>query len=75
LRFSGVTFSDLARQFEACQPAGNGTNAQTVSLSLAAFGGCWDGVFAIGTDVVDRSAKRRHAHCKFIVVVLASQFF
>ncbi|MCK1543701.1 hypothetical protein IVB12_17475 [Bradyrhizobium sp. 179] len=67
--------SDLANQLEACQPSGNGTNGQTVWLSLAAFGGCWADVFTIGTGAVDRSAKRRHAHCKFIVVAPAGQLF
>jgi hypothetical protein len=61
-------FSGLIRQFAAYQPDGNGTNGQAVWLSLAAFGGSWAGVLAIGSGVVDRSARRRDAHCKFIVV-------
>ena len=56
------------RQLEACQPGGNGTNGQIVSLSLAAFGGSWAGVFAVGTGAVGRNARHRCAHCKFIVV-------
>lgn len=63
---------DLADQPDACQPGGNGTNGQTLWLSLAAFGGSCDGVLATDTGGVDRSARRRRAHCKFIVVALTS---
>jgi len=37
--FQASRSSELANQLDACQPDGNGTNGQTVWLSLAAFGG------------------------------------
>jgi hypothetical protein len=42
---------------------------------LATFRGSCSGVFAGRAGGVDRSAKRRHAHCKFIVVAPAHQSF
>jgi hypothetical protein len=66
-----LRFSD---QFEAYQPSGNGMNGQTIWLSFAAFGDSWAKVLISGTNGVERTAKRRHAHCKFIVVAPVSQF-
>jgi hypothetical protein len=54
--------SDPAEQPDACHPGGNGTNGQTIWLSLAACGRICTIVLAIGAG----SAKRRRAHCKFI---------
>lgn len=65
---AALRFSGRARQFEACQPGGNGTNDQAASLSLAACGGSC-GVVTIGAGGATRTARRRRAHCKFIVVV------
>jgi hypothetical protein len=58
-------------QFVAYQPSGNGRNGQTFWLSLAALGGASTDVLMSGAGGVDRTAKRRHAHCKFIVVAPA----
>jgi hypothetical protein len=44
-------------------------------LSFAAFGDSSALGLTSGTAGVERTAKRRHAHCKFIVVAPASQFF
>jgi hypothetical protein len=71
-RLRGVArFQD---QFEAYQPRGNGMSGQSVWLSFAAFGDSWAEVLTSGASGIERTAKRRHAHCKFIVVALASQF-
>lgn len=64
---AALRFSGRARQFEACQPGGNGTNDQAASLSLAACGGSC-GVVTIGAGGATRSARCSRAHCKFIVV-------
>jgi len=65
-RLRGVAlFED---QFVAYQPNGNGRNGQTIWLSLAALGGCWTDILIGGAGGVDRTAKRSHAHCKFILV-------
>ncbi|WP_164937078.1 hypothetical protein [Bradyrhizobium vignae] len=61
-------FSGRAGQLDACQPGGNGTKDQTAWLSLAACGGSCDGVLTIGAGAI-RNARRRRAHCNFIVVV------
>jgi hypothetical protein len=63
---------DPADQPDACQPGGNGTNGQTKWLSFAAFGSSCAGVLLTGAGGVDRSARRRRAHSKFIVVALTS---
>jgi len=42
---------------------------------LATFGSSCAGFFASSAGGVDRSAKRKHAHCKFIVVAPAHQSF
>jgi hypothetical protein len=68
-------FSGPICQFAAYHPDGNGTNGQTVWLSLAAFGGTSAGALAIGTGVAERSARRKHAHCKFILVAPARRNF
>jgi hypothetical protein len=44
-------------------------------LSFAAFGDSSALGLTSGTAGVERTAKRRHAHCKFIVVAPATQFF
>ncbi|WP_167380817.1 hypothetical protein [Bradyrhizobium arachidis] len=69
-------FQSMIRdQFEAYQPSGNGSNGHTRWLSLAAFGGTSTNILISGADGVERTATRRHAHCKFIVVVPARQYF
>lgn len=66
-RLRGVAlFND---QFVAYQPSGNGRYGQTRWLSLAGPGGSEANVLTRGAAGVERSARRRHAHCKFIVVV------
>lgn len=65
-RLRGVALFGRGNQLDADQPGGNGTNGQIVWLSLAAFGGSWAGVFAGGAGGVDRSARRRQVHCKFM---------
>lgn len=65
-RLRGVAlFND---QFAAYQPSGNGRYGQTRWLSLAGLGGSEANVLTRGVAGVERSARRRHAHCKFIVV-------
>ncbi|MGY4624634.1 hypothetical protein [Bradyrhizobium sp. USDA 4486] len=61
--------STVRDQFEAYQPSGNGSNGQTRWLSLAAFGGASTNIRISGAGGLQRTAKRMHAHCKFIVVV------
>ena len=73
LRLRGVAF--LGGQFEAYQPRGNGTNGQTVWLSFATFGSVGTKISTSGAGGVDGTARRRHAHCKFIVVAPASKCF
>ncbi|OKO73415.1 hypothetical protein [Bradyrhizobium sp. AS23.2] len=71
-RLRGVAlFQD---QFEAYQPSGNGMNGQAVWLSFAAFGDSWTEVLTSASGV-ERTARRRHAHCKFIAVASTGQFF
>lgn len=65
-RLRGVAlFND---QFVAYQPSGNGRYGQTRWLSLAGLGGSEANVLTRGAAGVERGARRRHAHCKFIVV-------
>lgn len=72
-RLRGVAlFND---QFVAYQPSGNGRYGQTRWLSLAGLGGSEPNVLTRGAAGVERSARRRHAHCKFIVVAPGRSIF
>jgi hypothetical protein len=72
LRFSGL-------QFDACQPAGNGSNGQTGQLSLAALGDLsaigLDDDLAGGVGGGETIASCKCAHCKFMIINLRSQSF
>lgn len=65
-RLRGVAlFND---QFVAYQPSGNGRYGHTRWLSLAGLGGSEAKALTREAAGVERSARHRHAHCKFIVV-------
>jgi hypothetical protein len=65
-RLCGVAL--FPAQFKAYQPAGNGISGQTRQSSLAAFGNLSVVGLATGHGGGETSARRRYAHCKFMII-------